>query len=248
MSKELAAELFYTDYKAKYINVDPINYPEKKTDVFDFIGYSCVINNARDNEGDYSVEKNGFELVNQRSAYLNDIFNSGQQERYSAEVAQLISKRMGSPYVKVLNLIVRGEGGWKPLLHVHNDYNDDHAWSMAKKSSNALDRVIKFDFIQTWRPIYSVLQHPLAFCDARSVQNSDLMAFGRNYMIRYNSKHQWSYFPKMTPNELLVFRTYSSDQTVDTRITPHTSFVDPSYPVDAFPRHSIETRAIVLYV
>ena len=51
----------------------------------------------------------------------------------------------------------------------------------------------------------------------------------------------------MTPEEAIVFKVYDSLQDGRARFTPHTSFEDPTTPVDAPPRESIEARLFAFF-
>ena len=100
---------------------------------------------------------------------------------------------------------------------------------------------------------------PLAICDSCSVSPSDLVdadavrdAPGKPewsivvVMVRYNPNQRWSYFPDMSRDEVLVFKSYDSDPD-QPRHVPHSAFKDPSCPQGVAPRASIEMRAIAFW-
>lgn len=67
------------------------------------------------------------------------------------------------------------------------------------------------------------------------------------YMIRDPHKAiQWYYLSAQTPDEVLLFKQYDSERPDD--IPPHSAFVDERYEGkgEVIPRHSIETRSLVL--
>lgn len=112
--------------------------------------------------------------------------------------------------------------------------------------------------IQTWRVITDPPQDmPLAVCDSRSVSARDLIPMdfhgvpgSRNELIKsrvcqYGDGHRWHYYPDMTPQEVLVFSGYDSDDPDAVNVV-HTSFDDATVD-DAVPRGSIECRFIALY-
>jgi len=92
-------------------------------------------------------------------------------------------------------------------------------------------------------------------CDATTVPASDLVPvkregrerMGELQLMLHGTSHRWCYFPKMTFNEALVFKTFDSRTDGRTRFTAHTSIDDPTAPSDAPPRESIETRCFVFY-
>merc|ERR1711924_565023 len=61
------------------------------------------------------------------------------------------------------------------------------------------------------------------------------------------SEHRWFYFPHMHKDELLIFKQYDSDPNASARYCFHTAFNDPTIPVDAPARQSIEVRALALF-
>lgn len=112
--------------------------------------------------------------------------------------------------------------------------------------------------LQTWRVITPPPQDmPLALCDGRTVSIKDMIPMdyhgvegSRNELVRsrgcrYAPRHQWYYYPSMTPAELLVFKGYDSLAS-DAMNAMHTAFDDTSV-TDAVPRGSIEARFIALY-
>lgn len=110
--------------------------------------------------------------------------------------------------------------------------------------------------INLWRPIIGPLRDsPLAMCDATTVAPDDLVASdliypnrsGETYSVTYNPSHRWFYFPDMTTEEALLLKCYDSATDGRTRFGPHTAFVDPTTPVDAAPRESIELRTLVFH-
>ena len=103
------------------------------------------------------------------------------------------------------------------------------------------------------------LDAPFAVCDATSVSNeelipTDLHNYGGGqgfaveiYQSEHNEDHRWCYYPKMTRDEALMFKTY--DSTAEPFIpTLHSAFDDPSIVgKKVTPRESIEVRAICFY-
>ena len=91
---------------------------------------------------------------------------------------------------------------------------------------------------------------------AAAGKGSDLVAsdlvyadrVGETYGVTYNPDHRWFYVPDMQPNEALLLKCYDSADDGRTRFGPHTAFTDPTTPVDAAPRESIELRALVLHM
>ena len=125
-------------------------------------------------------------------------------------------------------------------------------------SSSVADELLKYRFavIQAWRPVRSPIEaQPLAICDARTIDPTDLVKMerrrpdrvGETYQLAHGSNQHWIYFPLMTDNEVLVFKTCDSDMGSTSRFTAHASFGDLTSPPDAPGRVSIEVRALVFF-
>jgi len=71
--------------------------------------------------------------------------------------------------------------------------------------------------------------------------------------LKYNSQHQWYYYPNMTDDEVLVFKQFeiwkddpmNKRETMPVRGAFHTAFEDPNTPEGCPPRKSTECRVQV---
>ena len=66
------------------------------------------------------------------------------------------------------------------------------------------------------------------------------------YLVSHNPGHRWCYFSNMTPDEVLLFRSYDS-VAQPLQCVPHVAFNDPDCPPDAPPRQSIEVRGYAFF-
>jgi len=113
----------------------------------------------------------------------------------------------------------------------------------------------QFCIVNVWRNIKDepVQSKPLALLDPASLGKDDFVTYemqyaerkGENYALRYNSNHQWYFYPLMEKDECLVFKTWES-RTDRPRYCFHTAFTDLNQPADAPPRASIEVRTIAI--
>ena len=117
--------------------------------------------------------------------------------------------------------------------------------------------------LNAWRNIANdpILQNNLAVCDDTSlVKPDDFISAdfinrpdlgGKIEQYRMASRnahmHKWYYLPRMTRDEVILFKQYDSDYNQSARACFHTAFSDPTAPADAPPRQSIEVRAILFY-
>ena len=169
----------------------------------------------------------------------------------------------------------------EPSAVIHNDYTEKSAIKRLGDILGSSKEEVEGDFLKqnnkrfsivnVWRSIKgTVKQSPLAFCDSTSLSmnGDDLVSvtrvakdrIGEIQMAFYNPNHQWYYFPNMTMDEAVIFKTFDSSSSSSSSLkddddspkmnqfTIHTAFTDPSVSSDdAHPRLSIETRAFVFY-
>jgi hypothetical protein len=222
---------------------------------------------ANGREARLSLEVNGFELVEHRTA-MKDFFDPDELKSvYYAEVERLVGERSGALRVVVFDHTLRSGSEQEreqrlirePVLSAHNDYTE---WSgpqrvreiLGDEAETLLAR--RFAIIQVWRAIgQPIRSNPLAVADARSVAPVDLLVaerryphrVGQTYRLKYNPRHRWFYFPEMRRDEAIVFKVYDSEKDGRARFTPHTSFEDPATPPGAPPRQSIEARTLAFF-
>lgn len=130
----------------------------------------------------------------------------------------------------------------------------------------------RFAIINVWRNIAHepVMTHPLALCDAQTVDPQDLVVFeihyadriGENYFAKHAPKHRWYCYPSITRDEALLIKQWDSAGSLavsngeradadgdgaTSTFSFHSAFVDPTTPADAPDRWSIEVRCAVVY-
>ncbi|HBO14129.1 MAG TPA: methyltransferase [Halieaceae bacterium] len=189
---------------------------------------------------------------------------------YHGELIALIKALTGARRVEVFDdtrrsasvATQRERGIREPANIVHNDYTAasgprrlNDFFTDAPEEAEAL-RQQRFAIINAWRPINGpVYDQPLVLCDAGSIADGDLVAMERRAEERigelqvalYNPGQRWYYFPRMRPEEVLLFKTYDSAEDGRARFTPHSSFADPAAPRDAPARESLESRCLVFF-
>lgn len=268
ISEAVIADIPYTvDTGEKLVNetFGPNNIRRRRTGTQDWRRMN--IEDGRPLASEFSIDRNGFMLVEHRTA-VKDFFDPQQLESvYYPEVEQLIKKVSGAARVVVFDHTLRsGDESERearlirePVLSAHNDYTE---WSGPQRVRDLLPDeaeallASRFAIIQVWRAINQPIQsNPLAVADARSVAFDDLMVaerrypnrVGQTYRLRYNPAHRWFYFPEMRRDEALVFKVFDSEKDGRARFTAHTSFDNPGSPAGAPPRQSIEARAIAFF-
>lgn len=123
------------------------------------------------------------------------------------------------------------------------------------------DRIALIQFWRNVGPQYP--DYPFALCDAGTVPRSQLIPilvpeYGgirlefEAFAVRTPESAEdntWYTFPGLSPNEVIVLRTYDSRCEAEGQPfwTPHTAFADPVAGPDAPHRESVEMRALCLF-
>ena len=221
------------------------------------------IRNARPFSAELSLDGQGFELANWPTQ-ITDVFDTAAiAEPYMAECEELIRKLTGAAYVvtagpphcrfdNVTDSRARYDG--KPARYVHADYSETAADQTLAYLPPELSRYKRWAIYNIWRVVTPPPQSkPLAVLDARSIDPADELESevimkppGENEihvhttLYRPNPSHRWYYFEDMNQDEVMVFKSFDSDQT-QARWVPHCAFIDPTKPANAA-RVSIEAR------
>ncbi len=225
------------------------------------------VENGRPIAASFTLEKNGFVLVEHKTAVKSFFDEAELKTVYYREVEALIKRESGATRVVLFDHTLRSGNQAEreaklirePVVSAHNDYTE---WSGPQRVRDLLPDEAeallqkRFAIIQVWRAINQPIEsNPLAMVDAHTIAFEDLLVaerryptrVGQTYRLAYNPAHRWIYFPRMTRDEALVFKVYDSAKDGRARFTAHTAFDDPTTPPQAAPRQSIEARALVFF-
>lgn len=222
------------------------------------------IRDARSCERLPELEREGFCLIEHGTDAVD--FQSAEEvkERYYPQVAALLRDRLGAIEVVVFDHNVRYDeirpGVRRPASLVHVDYTIRSAVNRAIELSADGDVVARlrrrFMQVNVWRPLdYPVETSPLALADASSIDSESYVRAdivyperkGEILEVTHHPSHRWFYYPRMTPDEMLLFKGFDSDPAGPSVRTPHSAFEDPNRSNAARPRHSIELRAMAFF-
>ncbi|HTW38435.1 MAG TPA: CmcJ/NvfI family oxidoreductase [Steroidobacteraceae bacterium] len=232
-----------------------------------------VIWNARPLQHELSLDRHGFTLVRHRTALQNLRDSEEVQRVYRPELERVLTELTGAQRVLiqpsgVVRLAERAPdfgatGTTHPAQQVHSDYSRRSGPALVESLLSREEAKVRlarrFAIYSLWRAFSDPPQDvPLALCDAQSVAAQDVVLSdvvigppgkeivfeGSNF--RYNPRHRWTYFRDMGREELLVIKTYDSDDSRAWRV-PHTGFVDPSAPPDAPARVSMDIRGVAFF-
>jgi hypothetical protein len=228
---------------------------------------SVTIYNARALARQPSLTEEGFVLLSSHSA-VRDFYDEREMRAiYYPEVEQMVKDLTGASTVAIFDYNLRSAsksdrtrtGAFPPARFVHADYTLRSAPQRVRDLSpaDAEDRLKRrFMFVNVWRPIGGPVEDDaLAVCDARSVDQSDLVATdliyadrkGEIYNIMFSPRHRWCYFPRMMREEAMLFKCFDSTDSARANCVPHSAFHDPMAPPNAAPRESIEVRTVAFF-
>ncbi|KAI0412576.1 hypothetical protein F5X98DRAFT_367177 [Xylaria grammica] len=150
------------------------------------------------------------------------------------------------------------EDGFEPLLpatHPHVDQSPEGARRrvlrhMGDDAESLLEKRVRI--LNIWRPLKKVEAWPLAICDTRSVDTTDLVPtdivrrryIGETCFGKYNPKQEWYYLSDQDVNEITILKIYDSKVEVNAKFCLHSSFPF-SEPTRPNLRESIELRFLV---
>ena len=270
-NEPLRAKLkFLADLSAPLVYVPSKGGGDQTGHLGNYQTHDVEIHDARQQLQTSDLDREGFMLVPHEST-VDDFYDDDTlRATYHAELEILLKGLTGAPSVEVFDDTRRSSSSAKQREHgsrdpasiVHNDYTHDSGIRRLRDffsdSPEHAERLMqrRFAIINAWRPIGApVVDHPLVLCDARSVRAEDLVPVERRGEDRtgelqvalHHPDQRWYYYPRMTRDEVLLFKTYDSAMDEPTRFTPHSSCKDPRAPRDAAPRESLETRCLVFF-
>lgn len=264
------AELNYlapTHERPRTYTYDPPPGEPRTTTVND--PHRVEIASARAILSEVSLDEEGFGLVQHHSA-VRDFYDDAEVKRvYYPEAEQILKEMTGADRVHIFDHTVRrrvpgsedrrADAPRQPVPRVHVDHTvksgPQRVRDLLPDEAEELLRG-RVQIINLWRPIRGPLQDaPLAVCDALSVKPEHLVPsdliykdrVGETYSVTFDPAHRWYYVPEMEVEEVLLLKCYDSKTDGRARFAPHTAFTDPTTPVDALPRESIEIRALVFH-
>ncbi len=226
------------------------------------------IEDARSSAAPPSLHREGIALVPHPSE-IGDFRNAAEvAARHPAEIERLMLELTGADAVTVTGAGVLRFGekspdsgklhNSRPARFIHIDCSDATAAAFAERSRPQGDPrpIRRYAHYNVWRTFSPPPQDvPLTLCDARTVERRDLVAADAVFdapdrpewsfeglVVRFNPRHRWIYFSRMTRDEVIVFKTNDSSRAEPSQV-PHSAFDDPSCPAGVPPRCSIEMRA-----
>lgn len=230
--------------------------------------HKFLVHDVSGDEKEYALDSHGFQYLRHESAQRNFIDEQSIEEHFYKECRNLLQKVTGANRIHIFNHKVRrGPTQWHhlgfdnltnrgPVTRTHVDQSYQGAelrlrHELPAEAEKLLQK--RYQIINIWRPIDTILKDPIAVANANTVPESDLVPAemtedgfeGEQWVVRHNSSHQWYYKYQMTPADVLLIKCFDSDEGVARRAL-HSAFEDP-YHRDKVSRQSIEVRCLVFY-
>ncbi|CAJ2513592.1 Uu.00g017110.m01.CDS01 [Anthostomella pinea] len=236
----------------------------KKTNV-EFEKRGVDVHDVRGNEARFTLERNGFEIVQHQSALSRNDFRAREtvEEKYLPECEEMVRRYYGAERVIVINWIVRHDhrgtprkykGTYMPVTAAHVDQTQKALLSrlvqqVGKEEAENISSTRRYLIVNVWRPLSDpVMNYPLGFCDLQTVKPEDCTPVdlvktdsyeGENLYLRYSPQHRFYYLSKQRPHEVLLLRMAESDPEHPGRVyqgVPHAAFpLPPCRPGDTAP-------------
>jgi hypothetical protein len=230
--------------------------------------HDFVVTDISGDEDKYTLDSHGFQYHGYKSLEKDFVDEHAIQTLYYDQCRQLLKEVTGANRVHIFNHKVRrGPTQWHhlgfsnlanrgPVTRTHVDQSYDGAelrlrWEFPEEADGLVKR--RYQIINVWRPIATILKDPIATADSKSVPDADLVPAdmtedgfkGEQWVVRHNPAHRWYYKNRLTPDEVLLIKCFDSNTSVARR-SLHSAFEDPAHS-DKESRQSIEVRCIVLY-
>ncbi|RDL38508.1 Uncharacterized protein BP5553_02848 [Venustampulla echinocandica] len=230
--------------------------------------HSFVVSDVSGDEDQYTLDSHGFQYYGRESKEKEFDDEKRIEADYYPECEQLLKDITGASRIHIFNHKVRrGPTHWHhlgmknlanrgPVTKTHVDQSYEGAelrlrWEFPEEADELVKK--RYQIINVWRPIKTILKDPIAVADSNSVPDEDLVGAvmiedgyrGESWVVRHNPAHHWHYKHQLRPEEVLLIKCFDSDKSVSRRAL-HSAFEDPAYR-DREDRQSIEVRCLVLY-
>ncbi|KAG9233307.1 hypothetical protein BJ875DRAFT_464451 [Amylocarpus encephaloides] len=232
------------------------------------LAHDFVISDVTGDEDQYTLDSHGFQYCSKESTEKEFLDDEKIEAEYYPECQQLLKDVTGATRIHIFNHKVRrGPTHWHhlglknlanrgPVTKTHVDQSYEGAemrlrWELPDEADELVKK--RYQIINIWRPIQTILKDPVAVADANTVPDTDLVAalmvendyHGETWVVRHSPTHKWYFKHQLKPEEVLLIKCFDSDPLVSRRAL-HSAFEDPAYRDDQS-RQSIEVRCLVLY-
>jgi hypothetical protein len=219
----------------------------------------------------FSVDREGFALREFHSAFDRWDDDAAIRAQLYGDVEKFVQREVGARRVIIFDHTIRAQSNLAqarsehstsrraPVMSVHCDYTENSGPLRVRQLlPQEADELLKHRvaFYNFWKPLRrTVEERPLAMCDVTSSTQEDFITMklryrdrdGEIFVMRHTPRHHWWYFPRMTPDHVILLKTYESEADGRARFIGHSAFEDPNTPPDAPMRESIEIRTMAFF-
>ena len=231
--------------------------------------------NARLMEPPASIDIQGFQLVEQKTAVRDFLNLEVATTDFYAECKEVVQQLTGCHDTYVTQHQYRN--GYRHLPEGHpkrmkptptgspGAYGGTHS-DISPYAENRWDEIVDGRhcvMFNLWRSIdldNEIQVMPLAVLDVTSLRFEDMIAADAwggaqaeqqhlvSYRLAYNAEQRWYYYPRMRQDEMLVFKQYDTrEENPCHRQVYHGAITDPETTEDSPLRQTIEVRVLALF-
>lgn len=230
-----------------------------------------AVHDGRSRADSFSLDTHGFALRELESPFERWDDDAAIRDSFYDQVVAFVKRTVGAQRVIVFDHTIRSKLNAAqqtaehtttqraPVMLVHCDYTPLSGPLRVRQLLGAEgDELLKrrVAFYNFWKPLRRpVEEKPLAMCDVTSTQADDFLKLKMNYrdrtgeiyVLRHAPQHHWWYFPRMTPEQVVLLKTYESETDGRARFLGHSAFDHPETATDAPRRESIEIRTMAFF-
>ncbi len=219
----------------------------------------------------FALDREGFAMHDFHSPFAEWDDDAAIRAKFYGPVERFVQNEVGARRVIIFDHTIRAQANLAqtrsetstsrraPVMNVHCDYTPKSGPLRVRQLLlNEADELLKrrVAFYNFWKPLRRTAEErPLAMCDVTSSTEQDFIVMklryrdrdGEIFVMRYSPKHNWWYFPRMTPDHAIMLKTYDSEIDGRARFIGHSAFEDPNTPPNAPMRESIEIRTMAFF-
>ena len=233
--------------------------------------HEVAVHDGWDRAASFSLDREGFALREFHTAFDQWDDDEAIRARFYPDVAEFIRKEVGAKRVAIFDHTIRAQSNKDqtrserstsrraPVMNIHCDYTQNSGPLRVRQLfPDEADELLKrrVAFYNFWKPIRrTVEERPLAMCDVTTSRDDEFIIMklryrdrdGEIFVMRHSPAHRWWYFPRMTPDHVILLKTYDSATDGRARFVGHSAFEDPTSPPNVPMRESIEVRSMAFF-
>lgn len=233
--------------------------------------HQMAIHDGWSQANSFSLDREGFAFREFSAPFDRWDDDAAIHNEFYKTVTEFVRQTVGAKRVVIFDHTIRTKANAQqqttehnttqraPVMLVHCDYTPISGPLRVRQIlPNEADQLLtrRVAFYNFWKPLRRrVEEKPLAMCDVTTSTAEDFITLkmhyrereGEIFVMRHAPKHRWWYFPDMTPEQVVLLKTYDSETDGRARFVGHSAFDHPDTAPDVVPRESIEIRTIAFF-